>query len=531
MWTMTHLLACIETTLPDTAATTTVSVGLSWVSDPALEPGAPEAPLSRRFLGRTNVPTQLTVHIDDGGVPIELTTLTPSIDHDFPIIGLQPGVPTTVVVTPGSGGALGPAVTFDIVADPLPVAWPSIEVDVRNEARVAPGWTLVGFSRSGAEAEAAQYAALLDSFGGVRWLRTAPTDVLDLDPYPPARVSGLRLGEAFVWNLLGETEVAFTHTGNTTSTGIGVTPFAVHHDLVREPSGTWLTLALGQLLVPNYPTSYESAAERQSAVIADERVLRLDDQGAVLADWSLAERLDPARIGYNALLDRFGVGLDWGHANSVAYDAEHHEVVVSLRHQDAVVGLDADSGDLRWILATPDNWNDALAPLRLVGELDWFFHQHAPEPVEGGLLLFDNGNEGTSPFSDAPRIADADNRSRVVRYAIDREAGTVAEAWAFDAPLPGRMYSNREGDANALPNGNVLSVWGSVDAIDGVSTEELGLATDVVFLIEVTEDLETVWQLRLGADPTDWPAGWSANRAVRVDNPWEGLAELLGPLP
>lgn len=532
MWSLT-LAACHGTAQPDSvsARTTTVSAGIGWVGDPTLQEAGPTAPLSRAFVGATNVPTLLRVRLDDGGTPILFTTTASTTDHVVPLIGFQPSVSTTVTVTPTSGGADGTPFVAEVVAEALPDLWPDIDIDVHEVDDLAPGWTLVGFGRSGDAV--AEYAVMLDAWGGVRWIVQAPTDVLDLKVHAPARVSGVRLGEAFVWDLLGNTELAVTHYGNPTSTGLGITPFGVHHDLVPTPDGGWFTLALGQALVDDYPTNYDSALLRAPATIADEHVLRLDPEGAVLADWSLSERLDPTRIGYNGLLDRFGVGLDWGHANGLHFDADADELVVSLRHQDAVIGLDGTSGDLKWILATPDNWNEDLSALRMEGPFDWFFHPHAPEVVGDQLLLFDNGNDRASPFSGTPRMPDELNHSRVVRYAIDPIGGTAEEQWVFEDPLPGRMYSNREGDANRLANGNVLTVWGSVGYIDGATTASQGLGDDVIYLIEVTDDSvpRTVWQVRLSSDPEVWRAGWSANRAVRVENPWLGLATLDGPLP
>ncbi len=505
--------------------------GPQWTSDVSLDPGDAGAPLSRIVVGHTDRESTLHIVIDDGGGEIDLTTLFPTVDHEFPLTGFQPAVPATVTVTPLADGVAGEALTFEVLADGLPETWPRIDVQERQIERVAPGWTLVGFGRAGDNT--AEFAAMLDNYGAVRWIRESATDVIDIRPAGQGLVSGVRLGEAFVWDIAGRVQNAWTHTGNLTSTGIPLTDLGVHHDLVRKPDGTWLTLVLAQTDVEAYPVDYLSAQQRAPATIADEHLVNFRDDGSVISEWSLSERLDPERIGYGGLLDRFGLGMDWGHANAVSWNDERQEVVVSLRHQDAVVGLDGSSGDLTWILANPDNWIDDLADKRLDGDFAWFFHQHAPVPVAGGILLFDNGNERASPFTETDRVADAANSSRVVRYDLDYEDRVAEEAWVFDTTILGKAFSNREGDANVLDNGNILTVWGSVGFIEGNPVSADNLGDYVVLLIEVTDSSppETVWQLQLWTPPDVYANGWTANRAVRVANPWDGIANLNGTLP
>jgi len=125
--------------------------------------------------------------------------------------------------------------------------------------------------------------------------------------------------------------------------------------------------------------------------------------------------LDPFRINYSSLLvlydgffeSVFGEQLetrDWSHGNAVVHDPADDSIVVSLRHQDAVVKFSRQTGELKWILGPHENWDMEqfgeflLTPL---SEDEFFFqyHQHAPDITdEGTILIYDNGNNRASPF-------------------------------------------------------------------------------------------------------------------------------------
>ena len=48
---------------------------------------------------------------------------------------------------------------------------------------------------------------------------------------------------------------------------------------------------------------------------------------------------------------------DWFHNNSVWYDKKTNSITLSGRHQDAVINIDYDTGELNWIIGDPTNWS------------------------------------------------------------------------------------------------------------------------------------------------------------------------------
>jgi hypothetical protein len=187
--------------------------------------------------------------------------------------------------------------------------------------------------------------------------------------------------------------------------------------------------------------------------------------------------------------------------------------VVSVRHQDAVIELDRDTGALRWILANPANWSPELDALRLqpVGEpFAWPYHQHAPVlDDDGRLLLFDNGNSRTSPFTGVPEPPLTDLYSRIVEYRIDEDARTVEQLWEFQHPDE-QIWSGACGGAERQPvTGNVLSLWGYVTHVDGYPFP--GNAQSVRLIEFVPETGEVVLDLAFAAGDASWH-GYRAHR-------------------
>ena len=52
------------------------------------------------------------------------------------------------------------------------------------------------------------------------------------------------------------------------------------------------------------------------------------------------------------------IEYDWFHNNSVWYDEETNSITLSGRHQDAVINIDYDSGDLNLIIGDSTNWSE-----------------------------------------------------------------------------------------------------------------------------------------------------------------------------
>ena len=110
----------------------------------------------------------------------------------------------------------------------------------------------------------------------------------------------------------------------------------------------------------------------------------------LLWTWDAFEHLDPQRVrdGFNEPIAEPGTGAlahDWTHVNAVVHDPRDDSLLVSVRHQDWILKLDRETGDIAWRLGIEGDFT--------LEEGAWFFHQHSPQwQPDGALLVYDNGN-------------------------------------------------------------------------------------------------------------------------------------------
>lgn len=227
-------------------------------------------------------------------------------------------------------------------------------------------------------------------------------------------------------------------------------PIRSHHDVKVTPSGDFVTLTQAFRLAPDVSKTLQ---------ICDDRITLLTPEGHVRGHVSVYDALtarpdvftlqpvDPWRIAGQRRIDLFHTNsVTWMHHGHL-YDRHpiyaRHNVLICMRHQDAVAIIDWDRREVVW------SWGQG----ELSGPHD------ATILGNGNILIFDNGI----------------NRkwSRVVE--LDPIARRIV--WEFKAATPADFFTLSGGGAQRLPNGNTLIV----DSNRGAA-------------FEVTMDGETVWR-------------------------------------
>ena len=138
-----------------------------------------------------------------------------------------------------------------------------------------------------------------------------------------------------------------------------------------------------------------------------DNVLKVLDQGAVCLniDASLAGKtLSSEELAKADASDRFGdivgtgAGRNWAHVNSVDYDPSDDSIIISSRHQSAMIKIGRDK-KVKWILGSPEGWKEAWADKVLTpvdkngkpikcegskceGDFDWTWTQHTAFRIE-----------------------------------------------------------------------------------------------------------------------------------------------------
>ena len=401
-----------------------------------------DAPMGYQFRLQTRQKVRLRKLIIEQGVSSDLPAELPaSQDHTLPLLGLYPGRTHQVrVLYEDEQGQARETPSRSLTTPPLPANFPQLRLQ-RTSPQASPGYLLfsVALQAGGGKMPRDSYLILCDLQARPIWYMPfqAMLGEVKADSHGlwVQSSTGLSISQ-LDWS--GKTRKIWQADGLRPANGpaLAVKTDTFHHDFVSDGSGGFWTL--GTKLSP--PGQLR---------VVDDLILHLDAAGTIRKSIPLRP-MDPRRRVYdkefNFWAAFYGPLVEaWGHANSLALDARGKLALVSLRLQDAVVQIDLDTGQPRWILASPEKWNERCRKLLLkpVGRLRWPARQHAASWLKNGnLILFDNGRTA----------------SRAVEFQVDPIRFTVSQTWEFTDHPP--FYSTLLGDVDELSNGNLQIVDG-----------------------------------------------------------------------
>ena len=324
-------------------------------------------------------------------------------------------------------------------------------VAVLDRERAYPGYNLVTYHRL-------CRTELIDEQGQLIhvWEQRTPChhwSNVDLLPTGDLVVPGVDLIEGVSSNEMGDTRetlragylMRLDFEGNV----VWKSQLPVHHDVNLTPRNRLLTLTTG----------YRDPQMNEGVDIHDAGIAMVTLEGELIGEISLydvfAANPEEFPLQEVGVVEREGSKeLPLFHANAVHWvNQEHLEgrhpiyepgvVLVTLRHQNAVVAVNWDQKKIVWM------WG----PGELMGPHDGSVLDN------GNVLIFDNGlGRGWS---------------RVVE--VDPLSGEIV--WEYKAPSPRDFYTASRGSNQRLPNENTL-----------IATSDRGE------IFEVTSDGEVVWR-------------------------------------
>jgi hypothetical protein len=272
--------------------------------------------------------------------------------------------------------------------------------------------------------------------------------------------------------------------------------YLLHHDIELLPNGNLL------MLVWDYrPASEAYALGRQPGTVSggfliSERIIEVEpfgpSGGTIVWEWFAFDHLvqdrDASLPGYAIVADHPelsdinyppGTADDWIHFNSIDYNAELDQILVSANYfyevwvidhstttEEAAShtgGLQGKGGDLLYRWGNPIAYDRGAAPDQV------FFYQHDAQwvepgrPGEGNILVFNNGNHGPG---------DPNNHSEVDEFAppVDDNGAYALTAgaaygpsglhWSYVADPPASFFSPGISGCQRMPNGNTLIISG-----------------------------------------------------------------------
>ncbi len=264
-----------------------------------------------------------------------------------------------------------------------------------------------------------------------------------------------------------------------------------HHDIFPMPNGNVLMLAatiineaeaiqMGRkLLTPPFMQLY------------NEQILELKPKNSNDADivweWNFKDHLiqdfdktkdnygvisgNPQRLDVNFLGTTSG-GANWLHINSMQYNAELDQIILSSRHMNEIYIIDHSTttaeaatgsggtyqkgGDILYRWGNPIVYGQGRIDDQLL------FGQHTPYWIEEGyvdagkIMLFNNGTYRSPGYSEIFVITPPTTSPGEYAYSADNSYGPDEPDHIYTSPIPTDFYSEFVSSAQRLPNGNTL---------------------------------------------------------------------------
>ena len=284
--------------------------------------------------------------------------------------------------------------------------------------------------------------------------------------YSPYYMSGL-----YEMDLLGKIYVEYSLKGG------------YHHDYYEMENGN--------LLVSSDDFNNEDGT-------VEDYIVELDrSSGDIVKTWDLKDILN-MEDGKSENWTSY----DWFHNNSVWYDKNTNSITLSGRHQDAVINIDYDSGELNWIVGDPTNWSSEYQEYFFtpVGDdFEWQWSQHAAMITpEGYLFLLDNGNNKSKIKEEY--VPASDSYTRAVMYKLDTENMTIEQVWQYGKERGSEFYSPYISDVDYIDKNHYIAHSGGIVYVDGKnSNQPAGFSENTTLVSDTVEIIndKVVFEIKL----------------------------------
>lgn len=267
--------------------------------------------------------------------------------------------------------------------------------------------------------------------------------------------------ELYSWS--GERLWQYTHLSSTAR---------AHHDVEILPNGNIL------MLVWESHTRDEAIAQgRPSSRLTEnalwsERVIEVKrtgpTSGEVVWSWSswdhMIQDVDPSKPNYGVVADNpqrininaGGTRSDWLHANSVRYNVNRDEVMISIHNLDEIWIISRKSGEIVYRYGNPLNYKRGTQQNQVL------FGQHDARWLsDTRVMIFNNGNERFGGNGSSVDEIDLPlNTDGTYRREPSKAFAPAVPIVAFPPNITAAYYAQNISGATRLPNGNTLSCLG-----------------------------------------------------------------------
>jgi len=447
-------------------------LGALTVSNLMIEPN-PRMSLSCYVSWTTSEAANSAVEFGVDGYQFRVVDDALATEHRVHVVGMHAETAYDIKAVSTSPTATGSA-EGDFTTGKLPSNAPARGTLVANEPeKMQPGWTLMNYQVGGSSSFSTSPCIVLivDEEGIPVWYFVHGDSA---DQFGMTSTDWLPNGNILIGNASAEPPREVDLEANIVWEGpTGGSPAASHHT--------------GKLSTGNYLMVRESNTSA--------RVEEINPQNQVVWTWDLYDHIQPKTTA-----------ADWCHLNAVSVNEERDILYFNCRFQ-GLFAVNRASKELLWQMgaAIDDSMTGDIT--YLPSNAARFNDSHDPDVhTDGTVLFYDNqgwsshmGGEGNGTF-----------HTRVVEYTLDEANKQATLSWEFPGSFTVDAWYTDEwmtpiwGEADRLPNGNVLVTAGVRGA--GTNTR----------IFEVTRAGEVVWGI-------EWPENNGSYRADRLSPPVERL--------
>jgi hypothetical protein len=275
--------------------------------------------------------------------------------------------------------------------------------------------------------------------------------------------------------------------------------YLMHHDVEPLPNGNVLALVVEKKTYAEIIAAGFNPTMLRDRELLPDHVVEIKKtgpaSGEIVWEWHVWDHLiqdfDSSKANYGVvaehpeLIDANGSGRGtpafWNHMNSIDYDAELDQIMLSVRGNSELWiidhsttseqaaghtgGLNGKGGDLLYRWGNPQTYGAGSDNNQTL------FQQHDAQWIESGLpgagniLVYNNGlGRGYSSIDEIVPPVDSDGN-----YSLTPGAafGPARATWTYHAKNPGDLFSEAISGTQRLPNGNTLIC----DGVHGVFRE------------------------------------------------------------
>ena len=198
-----------------------------------------------------------------------------------------------------------------------------------------------------------------------------------------------------------------------------------------------------------------------------------------------------------------GPGRNWAHVNSVDYDPTDDSIIISSRHQSAIIKIGRDK-KVKWILSSPEGWKKGWAekvltpvdkdgkPIKCEGSVceggfDWTWTQHTAWRIDskskGDIIYVSAFDNGDARGMEQPALPEM-KYTRGVVYKIDQKKMTVEQIYEVGKDEGNAYYSPVTGLAKYMDDKDSFVVYYSTSGMSAPSGQTKGIIKPHPYLAE-----------------------------------------------